>query len=438
MANLLLSTESNLTQALSIIDSVSLNINPYPIILQGITKATSNLCNSDVIHFGHTIMIVHAVLLSQAIMCLSIKLFFKRNGERKKFWLWRKHYESDQTLPYFVPNGDFVIELLQIFGYACFEWFTITNYRFCKYPRTVSASLEASSFFWLSLSLAPCFIGFWFSGWSAFYLVLFSPTQADLESYPRRSYLRHPLVMNIACIGVPALIMSFFIGIGVAVSTQYETVNRLFSTFLIRLDQLSATWAPNDPTLHQNNEGVLDSLRILVEEGREALAMGRILAFGWATMSIIIMLFYTASTIAVTKLLKRTFLITSGKKPLLSIPKEEGRKRQVSETSPTEAFNPSIITDDYDLHGGMEAITCNNEGVTLKLRRNYYLSWISCGIMVVALGFHFSASMLLGFNMGVFLFKTYWQARFFALITCSVVLLSFSMFVQSVMLLWWN
>jgi hypothetical protein len=83
-----------------------------------------------------------------------LKVFQRQNGQRRKIWFWRKKY-GHATSAYLVPNGFFMIELLQICGCIFYLLFVISVYWFAKHPESTSDYVHAGILFWQAVALVP-------------------------------------------------------------------------------------------------------------------------------------------------------------------------------------------------------------------------------------------------------------------------------------------
>jgi len=206
-----MSASVNLAEALPTLNSMALSFNVYPLILKYVKNRRVALGSPRLLAYDLTLFIVHGILLIQATLTLVLKI--TRRSKYGKIWLWRKQYLLDQTIPYLIPNGQFIIEPLQILGCIFFELLTVVIYIGVRWPDTVVKRpvFHETCMFWLGVAFAPGLIGFWWSGWSSFYALLLIPTHASHSNHGRiaRMY-QSPILMNTVCIGVPVLISLFF------------------------------------------------------------------------------------------------------------------------------------------------------------------------------------------------------------------------------------
>jgi len=380
-----------------------------------------------------TLFIVHGILLIQATLTLVLKITHR--SKSGKLWLWRKQYLLDQTIPYLIPNGHFIIEPLQILGCIFFELLTSVLYIGVRWPDTLRKlpTLYETCLFWFAVSFVPGFIGFWWSGWSSFYALLLTPTHASRSNHGRfaRMY-QSPILMNTLCIGVPVLISLFFITIGVSLSTSHAKVEKAYATFLIQLGYLSEIWKPNDPNTADNNRHLFDILRPVLAGGREILHTFELMAIGWAITAMMIITFYIGNAISIGKVTRRTLRMATGRATILTYAAKDTKSVSQLHTSgcddelelKAESNHPQFSQPPQP-SGIMKSVS------SLSLQRNLYLLRASCGLMVISLGFNFCISIMFVIKARLILIETYWQITLASNMMMACIVLSFSLFVQS-------
>ncbi|PLW17900.1 hypothetical protein PCANC_03356 [Puccinia coronata f. sp. avenae] len=431
--SVLTSPSPDLSEALPTLNAVTSSFNAYPFILETSEDHKRRLAYRSLLSFDVALIVVHLTLLIQATITLGLKLFLRaKNG---KIWLWRKHYLLDHAVPYLVPNGHFIIEPLSIIGAIFFELFSIIVFIVVKKPQIGESlpGLHASCLFWFAVSWVPGFIGFWWSGWSAFYVLFLTPTHtASSGKYTRLFY--HPILMNTVCIGVPVLMSSFFIIIGAILSSKHKRVGQAYDVLLTSLHQFSDFWKPNDPSRFNNNEHLFNVFQSILVEGSQILYLLQIMAVGWAVIAVCIIMFYVATAISVGKVTQRTMMMAKGRgrfpkfrsQPTLSMSSLTASGRHDNVDSKTKADHYPGSTPSY------QAGAMKNPSF-LNIERNLYFLRTSCGLMTVSLGFNFCTSLVFANKIPTLLIETTWQVTLSSLITGSCVLLSFSLFVQSLM-----
>ncbi|KAA1100137.1 hypothetical protein PGT21_030228 [Puccinia graminis f. sp. tritici] len=420
------------SDALSLVNSMSEVLNPYPLILKTVTSQREKLANPSLPQVALALGVAHLILLLLAGFTFFLKASRKQDGERCKIWLWRRHYVPNQTIAYLVPNANFSIELLQMFSCSFYIIFSATTYIICKYPQHPPKIIHASTIFWYAISIVPDAAAFWWGGWAAIYLVYFSPTRSDIEhSNRRRSFIHHPLFMNTICIGVPVVIAIFFLVIGITMAVELRKIIDSYNLLSKTLDQLSALWKPDDPLNHEKNKMLFNIVKSLLGRSLRISSLARRDNYGWTAVSISTISFYLASTIAAGQLLKRTLLIATGKKPLWE-------KQCASHTKRGGYLNQSISTVTSKAESEVTKpmfVICNS---TQRLQRGYHFIYISCVIMLAVLGLNICISVILALKTKVVLIQTDWQIRLLVMISSTSVLLSFTLFLQSLMLLVWG
>lgn len=434
MSKLPTSPSSDLSEALPTLNAITLSFNAYPFLTKTVGDQKKHLAYRSLLSFDVALIVVYLTLLIQATITLGLKLFFRaKNG---KIWLWRKHYLLNHAVPYLVPNGHFIIEPLSIVGSIFFELFSIIVCIVVRNPKIGESlpGLHASCMFWFAVSWVPGFIGFWWSGWSAFYVLFLTPTHTagSSRTYTRLSH--HPILMNTVCIGVPVLMSSFFIIIGAILSAKHKRVGETYGVLLTSLHQFSDLWKPNDPNRLNNNEHLFNVFQSILAEGSQILSLLQIMAVGWAVIAVCIIMFYVATAISIEKVTQRTMIMAKGRgtfptfrsQPTLSMRHltASGRHDNVDSTTEIDHYPgspPSYQTE-----------TMKSPSF-LNIERNLYFLRTSCGLMVVSLGFNFCTSVVFANKIRTLLIETTWQVTLSSLITGSCVLLSLSLFVQSLM-----
>ncbi|WAQ86805.1 hypothetical protein PtA15_7A534 [Puccinia triticina] len=397
MAASSLSAASHPSEILPTLNSMSLILNPYPFILHAIEEQKLQFAYRNLLSFDLALIVVHLVLLVQATITLALKLFFLlKNGQRSQIWLCRTHYLVDQAVPYLVPNGNFVIEPLQITGCIFFEFFSIIVYLVIKNPNLGMSipGLHASCLFWFAASFVPGFIGFWLSGWSAFYVLFLSPVHSTGSSGGRKRILYHPVFMNAMCWGVPVLISCFFTVIGIVMTVKHKRVRDAYEVLFTRLHQLAEDWKPNNPQTLNDNQHLVNIMEFLLAEGSRIFDLLQLMAIGWATTAVVIITFYIATMITIGKVTQRTMSIANGRstlfqhssKNLLSKP-----KNLISESH--DDLNSKAETD-YSLVTLSTKPAFRNSVSANSIQRNLFFIRTSCGLMVIALGFNICTSLI--------------------------------------------
>jgi len=206
-----MSASVDLAEELPTLNSMASSFNVYPLILKYVKNRRAEIGSPRLLAYVIALFVVHGILLIQATLTLVLKITHR--SKSGKLWFWRKQYLLDQTIPYLIPNGQFIIEPLQILGCIFFELLTVVIYIGVRWPDTVlkRPAYHETSLFWLAVAFVPGFMGFWWSGWSSFYALFLTPTHASRSNHGRIARIyQSPILMNTLCIGVPVLISLFF------------------------------------------------------------------------------------------------------------------------------------------------------------------------------------------------------------------------------------
>ncbi|PLW10533.1 hypothetical protein PCANC_21118 [Puccinia coronata f. sp. avenae] len=434
-----------LSDGLSLLNSISLISNPYPLVLQTFYDRRAKLVSPELPRFAIILGVVHTILLFVATITFLLKVFQSRRVERK-IWFWRRHYSSLSTTPYFVPNGFFIIELLQMCGCMCYLMFVVGFYWLVKHPESIPVYIEAGTMFWHTVALVPGAIAFWLGGWSAFYVVYLAPKANARDSTPEKISIHHPVVLNTICISVPVLITTYFCSVGIALFVKLKQTIDTIGLVTSTLKQLSVDWKPNDPMSAKNNARFFNVLTSLTVEGNHLMKLVQAEGTGWAVVSIFIIAFYIGNAIASGRLVKRSMLIATGSKKLVDHESEfqEESKETINSQGKThldshlESQAASRGSAHFSSQATKRGSTYQNPASMRKLQRTYYYLYISCVLMTLFMGLNFAYSITYVTKLRSIIFDIKWQERLIDLITSTTVLLSFSLFLQSFMLMIWG
>jgi len=268
---------------------------------------------------------------------------------------------------------------------------------------------------------------------SAFYALFLTPTHASHSNHGRiaRMY-QSPILMNTLCIGLPVLISLFFIALGVSLSTSHAEVEDAYSTFIKQLLHLSEIWKPNDPNTVDNNRYLFDALRRIITGARKTLHTLQIMAIGWAITSVIIITFYVVNAISVGKVTRRTLKMATGRATLLTYTAKDTKSLIQLRTSGCDDELESKAESNHPQVSQPSQPSVMIKSVSsLSLQRTLYLLRASCGLMVISLGFNFCISIIFVIKAHFILKQTYWQITLATDITIGCIVLSFSLFLQS-------
>ncbi|POW22650.1 hypothetical protein PSHT_01066 [Puccinia striiformis] len=375
------------SEMLSTLNSMSLLLNPYPMILKAIEDQRTHYAYPHLADYALVLAIVHSILLIQASITLGLKIYFLiKNGQRDKIWICRLHFTLDyERIPYLIPNNNFVIEPLQIMVLS----FNLV----VKYPtiRSSFPGLHASCLFFFAVSFVPGFVGFWLSGWSAFYVLFFTPNQ-DTRGERRKTIFHHPRFMNTICIGIPILVSCFFSIIGVILTVKHLRIGSAFEELMTDLHQFTIDWKADNPTTFDNNQRLI-------------LKLAQLMAIGWATLSILIIMFYLGTTISIGIVTKRTMAIATGRaklfkdissQDLLSRDKSKlhmGGSQDLSDLN-AASTEESLATSAKHRHINRQSISTINIQRAKYIQRTLYFLRTSCGVMMIAMGFNLCTSLI--------------------------------------------
>jgi len=428
-----MSASLDLAEALPTLNSMASSFNVYPLILKYVKNRRAEIGSPRLLAYVIALFVVHGILLIQATLTLVLKITHR--SKYGKLWFWRKQYLLDQTIPYLIPNGQFIIEPLQILGCIFFELLTVVIYIGVRWPDTVlkRPAYHETSLFWVAVAFVPGFMGFWWSGWSAFYALFLTPTHASHSNHGRiaRMY-QSPILMNTLCIGLPVLISLFFITLGVSLSTSHAKLEETYSTLIKQLLHLSEIWKPNDPNTVDNNQHLFDALQRIITGAKKTLHTLQITAIGWAITSMIIIAFYVVNAISVGKVTRRTLRMATGKATLLTYTAKDTKSLSQLRTSGCDDELESKAESNHPQVSQPSQPSVMMKSVSsLSLQRTLYLLRASCGLMVISLGFNFCISIIIVVKAHLFLKETYWQITLASNGVIACIVVSFSLFLQS-------
>jgi len=156
------------------------------------------------------------------------------------------------------------------------------------------------------------------------------------------------------------------------------------------------------------------------------------MAIGWAITAMIIITFYVVNAISVGKVTRRTLRMATGRATLLTYAAKDTKSVSQLHTSGYDdeleskaQSNHPQLSEPSQSSGMMKSASC------LRLQRNLYLLRASCALMVISLGFNFCISIMFVIKAPLILVETYWQLTLASNSSISCIVLSFSLFVQS-------
>ncbi|KAH9811894.1 hypothetical protein DFH28DRAFT_1062866 [Melampsora americana] len=260
--------------------------------------------------------VIYFFVLLLCISILAIPFFRGIQARRKHLWLWRKQYLPGTDAPYLIPNGGLAVVISQLFGCMIFEIYILLSYQVLQSPEFARSHYQ---YFWLTISYAPGYFGFWYSGFSALYICLFSPNRSAKDHSNNLRHMPPPIIMNTICIGTPILTALGSIGWGIVSVVTAREKNMAYDAVMAQLANGS------DPT---------SGLQRYALAGKRFIAQFRWASFCWTVAAFLAVVFYCITIVLFLRLLKGTVDVASGKTNLLSQTDgshlvEEGGKTQV-------------------------------------------------------------------------------------------------------------
>ena len=150
-----MNTAAKMAEAFTTLDSMASSFNVYPLVLKYVKSQRAEIGSPRLLAYVIALFVVHGILLIQATLTLVLKITHR--SKYGKLWFWRKQYLLDQTIPYLIPNGHFIIEPLQILGCIFFELLTVVIYIGVRWPDTVlkRPAYHETCLFWLAVAFVP-------------------------------------------------------------------------------------------------------------------------------------------------------------------------------------------------------------------------------------------------------------------------------------------
>jgi len=215
-------------------------------------------------------------------------------------------------------------------------------------------------------------------------------------------------------------------------STSHAKLEETYSTLIKQLLHLSEIWKPNDPNTVDNNQHLFDALQRIITGAKKTLHTLQITAIGWAITSMIIIAFYVVNAISVGKVTRRTLRMATGKATLLTYTAKDTKSLSQLRTSGCDDELESKAESNHPQVSQPSQPSVMMKSVSsLSLQRTLYLLRASCGLMVISLGFNFCISIIIVVKAHLFLKETYWQITLASNCVIGCMVLSFSLFVQS-------
>lgn len=386
------------SEFLALMKALASFINPFTLLLNKISIVDSPLVSPKIVKTIIAIMALHSFLAIQAIATLVFRLTRKENGKRRKIWFWRKQYiYSGQKCPHYEPNGNLLIEVFQAIGCTCLAIWDIIIYRVAT-QSIVSYSNFGTGVFWLIACHLPGIVGFWFSSWSALYLILICPKQPTFSTTNRKNLAWNPWVMNSFCIGIPILIIVFFGVLGINLSIQLEGLKNTHSFLKTSLSQSRSLWLPGRELDNATTQLIAEPLKVLVGQCAQLIWNYQVLAFSWVAVSAFMLSFYSIATIALWGFLKRTFMLASGRSRLVLRQASYSQVHHDSKVAIGDILNTSAPHESINVEAEVPQRE-SNHGFAYKLRKNYYLVCASGALMAIALVVNIVFGLMMGFQI---------------------------------------
>lgn len=339
------------SEFLALMKALASFINPFTLLLNKISIVDSPLVSPKIVKTIIAIMALHSFLAIQAIATLVFRLTRKENGKRRKIWFWRKQYiYSGQKCPHYEPNGNLLIEVFQAIGCTCLAIWDIIIYRVAT-QSIVSYSNFGTGVFWLIACHLPGIVGFWFSSWSALYLII-----------------------------------------------QLEGLKNTHSFLKTSLSQSRSLWLPGRELDNATTQLIAEPLKVLVGQCAQLIWNYQVLAFSWVAVSAFMLSFYSIATIALWGFLKRTFMLASGRSRLVLRQASYSQVHHDSKVAIGDILNTSAPHESINVEAEVPQRE-SNHGFAYKLRKNYYLVCASGALMAIALVVNIVFGLMMGFQI---------------------------------------
>jgi hypothetical protein len=106
------------------------------------------------------------------------------------------------------------------------------------------------------------------------------------DSNTKKSFIRHPIFMNTICIGVPVVVATYFVIVGITMAVELKQIINSYNLLWTTLDQLSVLWKPDDPLNNAKNRTLFKLFETLLGQVSQVSALAQKETFGWAVVSI--------------------------------------------------------------------------------------------------------------------------------------------------------
>ncbi|KAH9811889.1 hypothetical protein DFH28DRAFT_1223723 [Melampsora americana] len=337
--------------------------------------------------------IFYLLVIILCVTILAIPMLGGRVARRRHLWLWRRHYVGD-TGPYLIPNGGLFLIICQLLGSIPLEMYILFSYQAI---RSSIPSRSNHQCFWLAISYAPGYFGYWYSGFTALYLCLFSPSRPLVDHQLVEHFLPHPIFMNTLCIGVPIFVAmgALFWGI-----TSIVSVRQKDDAYAAVLAQLTSGL---DPTA---------SLQQYAEAGQRYISRFRWGVFYWSIAALIAVIFYCFTGLLFLRFLKGTVNVATGKTKLW---------KEVD-----EAFD---VDDDSDVVIAPSVSENSRMGESL-LKGYRFLVW-QFSFLILVLLWDLMVGIVLTMKIGEIVENEGWRSASIWVVVSSSYLMSGALFLNS-------
>ncbi|KAH9814909.1 hypothetical protein DFH28DRAFT_1126845 [Melampsora americana] len=352
--------------------------------------------------------IIYLVIIGLALVILAIPLLRGSSSRKKIIWLWRKQYTSSRPTPYYIPNGGLSIVISQLWSSVLFEVYIYLSYRALHDPR---ATILTYRYFWLTVSYIPCFTGFWFSGFSAFYICLLSPSRPTLNGLSSRGSMLHPAIMNSACIGVPVLVTLTAIQWGIISIRATHEKEEAYQAVLAQV---------------ASGQDFSSEMARYAFAIQGFIAQFRWASFTWSIAALISVSFYGYTITIFLRLLKTSVDVARGKRDLLA----ECSSDYNSTLEGAPSRSPARTSERVE--GTQPVIRALPTSQSSKdLQRTYRILLLRCALLSAVLVWHLIVGITLAVKIGSVVDDIAWRSASLWMSVSSSVLSSVVLLLQS-------
>ncbi|KAI8459093.1 hypothetical protein BY996DRAFT_6410426 [Phakopsora pachyrhizi] len=274
--------------------------------------------------------------------------------------------------------------------------------------------------FWLSISYAPGFFGFWWSGFSALYVCLLSPNRSISQSSKKHPYVPHPLAMNFACLGTPVLVSLMSIAWGVVSVVRYNNREEAHKSLYTILEGLSGSWESQKVvpgSLNSTIEGLERPLQRVMDSNEAFLSQFKWASFSWFIVAIMAVGLFRNS-------------INFSSNAVLSASKIENGPSAHSVEQP--ALFPSVNSNDRT---GTEPwrddfLPKRKNPMSQKLQESYYFLTWHCGLLSLTLTWYCIVGVIFFAKARELAINPVWRSVAAWIVVSSSTILSLALLLQ--------